>query len=322
VAKPNNVVSIQPTTATHSKTDTIEVTERLIDTWKPPPFQRPLRENAQFWLVVETIKRDNGVIPGVLTLAVFGPNTYLLDGQHRIHAFRKSGCPVGYVDVRILTCHTMKEMADEFVAVNSHIVKFTPDDILRGLEESNEPLRLIRQRCPFVGYGNIRRNTSSAILSMSSLLRAWAGSASECPVGGGKSALHLAEDLTHDDAENLCTALSILYSAWGNDVGYAKLWNGLNLILCFWLWRNTVVKRYSPNTALLEKEQFKRCMMSLSADEKYLDWLLGRNMSDRDRSPAYSKIKAISIRRIHADTGKKVRLPKPDWCTSHEGVEV
>jgi hypothetical protein len=41
--------------------------------------------------------------------------------------------------------------------------------------------------------------------------------------------------------------------------------------------------------------------------------LLGRQLRERDRSPTYSKLKAIFAKRIEAETGDKPRLPSPNW---------
>ena len=47
----------------------------------------------------------------------------------------------------------------------------------------------------------------------------------------------------------------------------------------------------------------------------YLDWIVGRRISDRDRTPAYNRIKAIFIERIQQDTGKRIYMPAPAWST-------
>lgn len=54
-------------------------------------------------------------------------------------------------------------------------------------------------------------------------------------------------------------------------------------------------------------------LMSLGADASYCDWLLGRHMGERDRSPCYDRMKNIFVRRVHDDTGKKIMMPSPPW---------
>lgn len=64
----------------------------------------------------------------------------------------------------------------------------------------------------------------------------------------------------------------------------------------------------------LTADMFKKCLMSLSADRTYLDWLVGRNVGERDRSPCYSRMKQIFAKRIHEETGKREKLPQPEWA--------
>jgi hypothetical protein len=57
-------------------------------------------------------------------------------------------------------------------------------------------------------------------------------------------------------------------------------------------------------------------LIGLSADANYTEWLVGRNMSDRDRSPCYGKIKSIFARSLERELGKKIYMPKPEWATA------
>jgi hypothetical protein len=67
-------------------------------------------------------------------------------------------------------------------------------------------------------------------------------------------------------------------------------------------------------TARLTKEDFRRCLLALSADPQYLDYLVGRNLGERDRAPAYARVKGIFQRRYAGETGKAIRLPGPSWA--------
>jgi len=116
----------------------------------------------------------------------------------------------------------------------------------------------------------------------------------------------------------LVVFLNIAMSAWGRDTEYSRLWSVLNITLCMWMWRRLVldkergVKRY----VVLNNDQFRKCLMSVSADTNYVDWLIGRHLSNRDRSPAYQRLKSIFARRLTEDgkLGKaKVLLPQPVW---------
>lgn len=302
--------------STRTTLDTIEIDPNLVRSWKLPNFQRPLRVNEKVMLLAQQIKRDGGVIPGVLVIGVLNKERYLVDGQHRREAFLLSECLTGYADVRILHFNDMAEMGEEFVNLNSRLVSMRPDDVLRGLEQTFAPLGLLRKRCPYVGYDQIRRGEKSPVLSMSALLRCWASSATEVPWGGVGSALSLARTLSVDDAEAAIEFLNLAHTAWGRDHAYARLWSNLNLALCMWLYRRLVITPYSAKTVKLTKEQFTKCLMSLSADPTYPDWLTGRHHGARDASPAYMRIKSLFSKRLEADTGKKHLLPQPAW-TSH-----
>lgn len=310
IAKPNK--------ATHTSVDTILVNQAIIESWKAPPFQRPLKLNAKVIALAQTIKEDGGVIPGVLTIGVFDRQKWLLDGQHRAQAFLLSECPEGYADVRYRHFDEMADMGDEFVALNSQLVRLRPDDVMRGLEGNSEALQYIRKKCPWVGYDMIRRGANSPIIGMSQLLRCWYGSAPDTPVASTTSAAQLAKGFDLDNAKLLVSFLAVAMEAWGKDAEYARLWGSLNLILCMWLYRNVVLKQYSPRTPKLTPETFTRCLMHLSTEDRYLDWLMGRSVSERDRSPAYHRIKNIFVRRLAVETGKKPAFPTPSWA-KHSG---
>lgn len=300
--------------ATRTTLDTILVSPDIVSKWQNPPFQRPLRVNEKVKQVAELIKRDGGVIPGVITIGVLSGTKYILDGQHRREAFLISGCQEGYVDVRIHFFSSMGEMGEEFVNLNSHLVRLRPDDILRGLEESCTPLRTIREKCRFISYDQIRRGDRSPVLSMSTAIRTWMGSGSEVPSPSTYSAASLALSLTMEEVEPMVSFLNLCHEAWGRELAYGKLWGVLNLIVCAWLYRRLVITQYSPKTPKLTKEMFKKCLMSVSAKSDYLDWLVGRNLGERDRSPAYGRLKSIFASRLEEETGVKPKLPSPAWA--------
>ena len=291
-----------------------------INNWHIPPFQRPVRVNTKVMATAESIAADGGVVPGVVTLGkINGDQTiYVVDGQHRLEAFRISGLPECIGDFRLCHFNSMAEMADEFVTLNSSLVKMRPDDILRGLEASSKQLRKIRTECKFVGYDQIRRGTSSPILGMSLALRCWNGSTFETPVAAGQSATQIAESLTDDSAEDLIQFLTVANASWGRDNEYARLWSALNLMLCMWLWRRLVKNQdRNGNTrhVRLTIKQFGSCLMALSADGHYLEWLQGRVAGDRDRAPAYARIKRIWVKRLEGELRQKVHFPSPVWAT-------
>ena len=312
---------------TRTKSDTIMVTPEMLDTWKSPPFQRPVRENDKVRALAEQLKLDGGVWPGVVTLGVLAGQTYIIDGQHRKAAFLISQLKEGYTDVRIHHFVDMASMGEEFVNLNSQLVRMRPDDILRGLESSIPGLQKIREECPFVAYDQLRRTPSAPVLSMAMVLRCWRISANECPGGntGGNSAAQLAKSLSDGDAEALIAFLKIAMEAFGRDPEYYRLWGALNLTLCMWLYRKIVMYPAAHNPLAkairISRDQFKRCLMSLSANTHYLDWLVGRLLTDRDRSPAYSHIRESFARRLKQDmpSSTKVYMPQPAWASKSGG---
>src|SRR3989304_5883724 len=190
--------------ATRTTLEGMFVTRDIITSWQHPPFQRPLRVNDKVKALAEEIKRNGGIIPGVLTLGVLSQTGVQvrnrLDGQHRMEAFLMSGLDEGYADVRIHFCESMGQMGEEYVELNSRLVSMRPDDILRGLEGSYANLRTVREKCRFVGYDMIRRNEKAPIVSMSAMLRVWRGSSGDVPVTtGGVSTPALAITLTNEE---------------------------------------------------------------------------------------------------------------------------
>lgn len=266
------------------------------------------------------MKHDGGVIPGVLTLGRIGTEKqfYIVDGQHRVEAFKVSDLPECIADVRMVTFDTMADMAEEFVHLNSRLVNMRPDDILRGLEESIPALRRIREGCDFVGYTNVRRGaTNSPMIGMSQLLRAWHMSNPETPAQNAPPAITLSASLDNNEADKIIVFMNIVRTAWGNDPENFRLWGSLNMTICMWLWRRLVLDktRGVSRYVVLNPEQFRRCMMAVSADQGYVDWLVGRNMTERERSPCFVRLKALFIKRLSEGTTKKVQLPLPSWAS-------
>lgn len=275
---------------TKSVVDTVEFTKDDAIAWRVPPFQRPLKVNAKVKAVAKDIADDKGVIPGILTFGhIRGDQTktpYLVDGQHRREAFVLSGMETGYADVRTCFFDTIAEMGEEFVKLNSALVRIVPDDMLRSMETSLPVLQLIRKKCPFVGYGMIRRRKGGPVLAMAATVRTWAASERDVPsISGARPAMTAVSDMTVDDANQLIDFLTLAFKAWGDDQAYQRLWGNFNLALCMWLYRRLVVTAYSAKTTKINAELFTKCLMALSADSTYCDWLLGRANTERDRSP-------------------------------------
>ncbi len=212
----------------------------------------------------------------------------------------------------------MGEMAQEFVGLNQSLVRMRPDDTLRAMEHSSTLLRLIRHRCEFVGYDQIRRGSNAPILGMSLLLRCWAGSARETPSTTGLGvASSIAASLDANEAGSLITFLQIAEAAWGRDPENNRLWGGLNLTMCMWLWRRLVLdrERATLKRVRLNEAQFKKCLMRTSASGDYVDWLHGRQIGDRDRSPCYARLCGLFVSCLRDAGMEKVAMPKPAWAS-------
>lgn len=310
----------QPPKAARSRMDTLILTPKIVSEWAIPPFQRPLKVNDKVRAIAEELKTNGGVIAGVLTLGNISGSarTYLLDGQHRIESAKISGIDEFIADVRICTFDSLAEMGEEFVQLNTAIVRLNPDDVLRGLEGSVPTIRAIKEACDFVGYDNIRRSSQTAVLSMSAAIRGWVGSNGETPKIANTSAAHLATDMAMEEAHQMIKFLITARTAWGADPENFRLWAGLNLTMTAWMWRRLVVdvERGIKRSVVLTHDQFKRCLMSVSAARDYVDWLGGRSMNERDRAPCYGRLKAIFSARIMEDRGgKKPLLVRPPWDT-------
>lgn len=319
-----------------STMETLVLTPELVKAWVLPAFQAPLKVNAKVRLVADELREQSGTpcINGVISLGRLraelkssAAKLYLIDGQHRREAFLISGIKEVFADVRVNIYETMEEMAQDYLRLNSPISRKTPDDQLRALQESSPALKLISHQCPYVGYRYIRANPNSPIVGMSAILRRWWASGKESPAisGGGGAASEVARILTVENAAEIVRFLKVAYSAWGPDIENARLWGALNMVMCMWLWRILVLDKDrtgSRRYIALTEEQFKQCLMAASADKQYVDWLLGRNMAERDRAPCYRRLRTIfTLRLPSAGVGDpqgrtRIRLPQPIWMVN------
>lgn len=305
--------------AARSRMDTILVTPKMIQSWVVPPFQRPLKVNAKVRAIAEELRHNGGVVDGVLTLGqIDGDKTiWLMDGQHRIEAAKLSELPEVIADVRICDFDSMAEMGEEFVKLNSAIVRLNPDDIMRGMEGTVAVIHNIREACPFVGYDSVRRSPAGPVLSMSAACRMWVGSRNEAPKGTVGSALSVVTEMAPQEADDLVKFLLIARAAWGSDPSNYRLWTGLNLTMTAWLYRRLVLEKdftAQKKHARLNADLFKKCLMQVSASPDYVDWLAGRAMTERNRKPCYDRLKALFVSRLRSEGQKNVKMPQPSWA--------
>jgi hypothetical protein len=204
--------------AVSSKMETLILTHALIDKWVAAPFQRPLKVNKKVIEFAEELKANGGMINGILTLGtIVGERTiYLLDGQHRKEGFVISGLTECIADVRVCEFEHMGEMGDEFVKLNSQLVRMSTDDILRGMEGSIPAIHNIKMALPFVGYGkNLRKGGNSPLVGMALVLRCWDGASRETPKTNNHPAIDLAREITPESTQDLIGCLRLVKSAWG-----------------------------------------------------------------------------------------------------------
>lgn len=308
-----------------SSMETKLLTVDEVNSWRIPSFQRPVRVNAKVQAMAQDLKVNGNVtISGVITLGKLSRDDafYVVDGQHRAEAFRISGMQEIIADVRVVYFDSMADMADEFVQLNTSLVKMRPDDVLRGITPSHPPLQRIMKECPYIGYGSVRRGASDSgpIVSLGSVARCWYAGNVETPSSSnnGMSVPSIAQNFNDDDAGKIVRFLDLAYAAWGRDPESYRLWGNCNLALCMWLYVRLVLnkdRRGNTRVVVLDDAQFKKCLMSLSADRNYVDWLQGRLLNDRDRSPALARIKQIFVHRLNQEgVGKKYNLPQPAWA--------
>jgi len=310
-----------------SKMETMILTTEVTKQWLLPPCQRPLRVNQKVLDLAQRLKEDGGCISGVITLGTVGGKPkplYLLDGQHRIKGAELSEEEAFMADVRILDFDSVEAMGEEWVILQQQLVRNRPDDLMRALEGTVPAIGFLREHCDFVGYDNIRRGTANPILSASQAFRNWHAASQETPANRQTPAVEIARQMSKEDYENMVNFLLLARRAWGRDPEYGRLWSSLNLTLCMWLFRQIVLApaakkgRNTRRHVNITREQFVKCLMALSADGHYLDWLVQRLLTDRDRVPAYSKIKTVFAKRLKQEGGfdDTPRMPQPAWAVS------
>lgn len=310
-----------PRSVPKSRMETMVITQDGVRKWQLPDFQRPLKLNHKVLELADLLKKPekegglDSVLPGIITLGILRGGWYICDGQHRIEAFRLSELKEALVDVRVMEFESAEDMANEFWQLNDHLVRLTPDDKLRALEKSNEALKTLRSACRFLGYGNVRRGTAATapVASVSMVLRMWyAASKDAANISGAGNVIDLAREMEVSDAKALADFLNACFQAWGNDPAYFRLWTSLNLTILAWMWRRMVTGHVGVKVTRMTKDLFIACLMALSADKAYLEFLFGRR-GEADRSPCYSRIKKIFSHRM-AGEGVRAYFPNAEWA--------
>jgi hypothetical protein len=317
----NGTASPQPVMKTHAEkmmhqtTSTMLASVDMFKSWKDPDVQRPLRVNSKVKEMTLQIVADK-VIPNTITVGILNKVMYLLDGQHRREAYYTAatmGADEVYCEIRYEWFDTMADMGKRYVELNSVLVKQRPDDILRGMEGSNDALHLIRERCPFVGFDHLRVKSTSPILGMSILLRSWYGSAGDIPGTTKPSAMDIAKMLTVPEASQCCDFANLALRAWGKDDEYKRLWASMTMTMCMWLYRRTVISP-DPDTTKITKDAFRLCLTTISAQGDFIDWIRDRKLTERDRGPCYNRIVKLFLTSLRSQGHKRPKLPAPLWA--------
>ena len=127
----------------------------------------------------------------------------------------------------------------------------------------------------------------------------------------------MASEISLDDARSLSDFLNSALRAWGREFENSRLWGGLNLTLSMWLYRLLVLaptaSRGQKRFVHMTPAQFEKCLLALASASQYVDWLWGRQMGERDRAPAYRRIREAFASRMAADGLSKIKLPAPSW---------
>jgi hypothetical protein len=288
-----------------------------MNSWVLPSFQRAEKLTAKVKEAAAELKTNGGIVSGTILLGKLrgdDATIYLVDGQQRRLACNLSGEKQFYIEYSLKTYVSFIAMAGEFTRANGRLVAFKPDDHLRAFEVTHPHLKKLREDCNFLGYGHAGRNAREgrgSILSMSCALKCWFGSAQESPAVYGQ-ATELVEQLDEIQCQHMTVFLNLAFGAWERDKCHIRMWANLNLLMCMYLYRKLVIE---PRGSTLPKGMFRNCLMSVAADSTYSDWLLGRQVYERDRDPCFKRLKRIFLARLAQEYNGKNRFqfPKPEW---------
>lgn len=299
------------------------VTQAQAAGWVSPPFQRRLILNRKVKAIATTM-RATEEIPGVIVLGVLGGVVYLVDGQHRRQAFKDSGASQGVATVVTFEYADMAEMSSHYRELNSKISFGSPDDTLKAMAFSNDSIKEIKARCPFIGYGTRNRVGANAenFVSMAAFTNAWNTAGFDALKSSFGSAISFMGSVSTGEAVDIAEAANAMHRAWGVGKEMSSLWKKLNVVCCLWFWRRSVLGwsgsskangSWKRSNQRVPAKDFERGFMSLSANGTYLDWLVGRSNMGKDSQECARRVKLIILDRIESDTGTRPPLPTSSW---------
>lgn len=295
---------------TNVKAETQLVNDAFWSSLKRPDWQRNVKENRAVIELAEQYRNKTMTMhQGSIVVGIVDGEKYLVDGQHRRLAQEIAGVEEMYAVVEYHWCQDMEELSKLWDLKNRQINKTKSNDILKSKENRSTVLQIIRAKT------NGRVGYDSNGLSMSQVIRMWAGTGSPIPTTtGGIPAERVIEFMKDEDAYQLADFINACHSAWGSTKEVLPLWRTPNLITCAWLYRRLLIDKTSTSrTSAFTRALFVKCLMSLGADSTYVSWLVGRNWVPNQRSQVYLRVKRLFAARYKAETGTQPQLPQPNW---------
>lgn len=311
--QPHAEVTLHSAQKSDPTTDVILATREMLENWKTPPGQRPLVITKKVKAWVPKIQ-ESGEVPGRLLVCILHGMKYIVNGHHRRWCALQTTRDEFVVTLDTETVTSEAELGRKAVGVNLPIAPpQKADDHLRHLEQSYPILQKIRRECPFIGYGKSGGNT---VMSVNAAILSWITSGTDSATVMKTTVINVLDDISMEEISLMVHFFKTVYESWGKDSQYAKVWSKLNVTMMAWMWRNTVLSQAGPRVTRLTPEQFCTGAMALTSDPHYLPWLIGRQLSERDKGPCYNKVKAIMVKRLTEVLHKKVILPSPPFADS------
>jgi hypothetical protein len=306
----------------------IKLTPEVINGWEIPYWQRTVRYNTKVREIVEGLRKD----PKLDSMLIVGVlkkrgkyHLFLVDGHHRKDAFNRSGVPYLNIDVKFVYVETMGEMAELYLRCQGQISRSTADNNLKGVAVTHKQIADINSECGCITYDGVRLGTSTASVSMSTVVQIWYDSMLDPPKKNSgspsKTITELASNLTTRDAEKIVEFILLCKERFGFSELSCGLWKHINLTLCLWLYRIMVWREgwaegedYSRVTVLTPK-QFGTGLSGL-VNGRFYQTLNHKSLSSvADRKETFrSIVRLFSSNLTTYNVVKTPKLPKPPWA--------
>ena len=289
-----------------------------------PPCQRFVSKTKRVERLTEEMLKTGRL--GVGILLVMGlPNgeVHLVDGNHRIEAFRNSGLKSIIVSVQTKSAKTYKDIAEEYIRCQCSLKTSTVDDKLKGIAVGHPPLQKIAQFCTFVTYKRASTR-SDCLISMSDVVHCWFDASTNPPTRySGDKGIPIEECaklITDKDAACIIEWLLVCQISLGtvNRV----LWAPLNMTLCLWLYKQMVKGGCKGPCTRLKIAEFGRGLAGL-VNMKYTNYLKGLKLTTPNAGGNAFALLREHFRGGLASAGIRAsaQIPVPKgWPKKPEGV--